>query len=83
VLRVVYEDGRGILRQILALSTRHGFSLVNFETRQLEHDIQETSAVAVTLELRGQPTVGPLAVALSDLDGVFEVATADHGRNGE
>jgi hypothetical protein len=37
----------------------------------------------VTLELQGQPTVGPLTVALSDLDGVFEVATTDHVRNGD
>jgi putative Mg2+ transporter-C (MgtC) family protein len=41
------------------------------------------SAVAVTLELQGQPTAGPLAVALSDLDGVFEATTTDHARNGE
>jgi putative Mg2+ transporter-C (MgtC) family protein len=82
-LRVVYEDGRGILRQILAESTRRGFAIVQVATHQLEHDIGGVSAVAVTLELRGQPTVAPLAVALSDLDGVFEVATTDHARNGE
>jgi putative Mg2+ transporter-C (MgtC) family protein len=82
-LRVVYEDGRGILRVILAESTRRGFAIVQVATRQLEHDIHGVSAVAVTLELQGQPTVGPLAVALSDLDGVFEVATTDHARNGD
>jgi putative Mg2+ transporter-C (MgtC) family protein len=82
-LRLVYEDGRGILRQILAESTRRGFAIVQVATHQLEHDIGGVSAVAVTLELRGQPTAAPLAVALSDLDGVFEVATTDHARNGE
>ncbi|HTE58992.1 MAG TPA: MgtC/SapB family protein [Solirubrobacteraceae bacterium] len=82
-LRVVYEDGRGILRKILAESTRRGFAIVQVATRQLEHDIRGVSAVAVTLELQGQPTVGPLTVALSDLDGVFEVATTDHSRNGD
>jgi putative Mg2+ transporter-C (MgtC) family protein len=82
-LRVVYQDGRGILRKILAESTRGGFTIVQVATHQLEHDIRGVSAVAVTLELQGQPTAEPLAVALADLDGVLEVATADHGHNGE
>jgi putative Mg2+ transporter-C (MgtC) family protein len=80
---VVYEDGRGILRDILAESTGRGFAIVRVATHRLEHDIRGVSAVAVTLELRGQPTAGPLAVALSDLDGVLEVATTDHARNGD
>jgi putative Mg2+ transporter-C (MgtC) family protein len=82
-MRVVYADGRGILRQILAESTRRGFAILQVATHQLEHDIGGVSAVAVTLELLGQPTASPLAVALSDLDGVFEVTTTDHARNGE
>ncbi|MDX6701322.1 MAG: putative Mg2+ transporter-C (MgtC) family protein [Baekduia sp.] len=80
-LRVIYEDSRGILRIILAESTLRGFAIVQVDTRQLEHDIHGVSAVAVTLELQGQPTVGPLAVALSDLDGVFEVSTTDHAHD--
>jgi putative Mg2+ transporter-C (MgtC) family protein len=82
-LRVVYEDGRGILRKVLAESTRRGFAIVQVATHQLEHDIRGVSAVAVTLELRGQPSAQGLAVVLSDLEGVFEVATTDHVRNGE
>jgi putative Mg2+ transporter-C (MgtC) family protein len=82
-LRVVYEDGRGILRKILAESTHRGFTIVQVATHQLEHEVQGVSVVAVTLELRGQPSVAPLAVALSDLDGVFEVTTTDHARNGD
>ncbi|MCW3017030.1 MAG: magnesium transporter MgtC [Solirubrobacterales bacterium] len=82
-LRVVYEDGRGILRELLAESTRRGFAIVHVATRQLEQDIHGVSAVVVTLELRDQPNVQPLAVALSDLDGVFEVATTDHAQNGD
>jgi putative Mg2+ transporter-C (MgtC) family protein len=82
-LRVVYEEGRGILSAILAESTRRGFAIVQVATHQLEHDIRGVSAVAVTLELQGQPAVDPLAVALSDFDGVFEVATTDHARNRE
>jgi putative Mg2+ transporter-C (MgtC) family protein len=82
-LRVVYEEGRGILSAILAESTRRGFAIVQVATHQLEHDIRGVSAVAVTLELQGQPAVDPLAVALSDFDGVFEVTTTDHARNRE
>jgi putative Mg2+ transporter-C (MgtC) family protein len=82
-LRVVYEDGRGILRSILAESTRRGFAIVQVTTRQLERDVGGVSAVAVTLELRGQPTADPLAIALSDIDGVLEVATTDHARDAE
>jgi hypothetical protein len=44
---------------ILAESTRRGFAIVQVATHQLEHDIRGVSAVAVTLELQGQPTVGP------------------------
>jgi putative Mg2+ transporter-C (MgtC) family protein len=82
-LRIVYEDGRGVLRTILAESTRQGFSIVRVATRQLERDVLGVSAVAVTLELQGQPTAGPLTVALNDLDGVLEVATIDHAVSGE
>jgi hypothetical protein len=57
--------------------------IVQVATNRLEHDIQGISAVAVTLELRGQPTAEPLAVALSNLDGVFEVATTDHAHTGD
>jgi putative Mg2+ transporter-C (MgtC) family protein len=76
-LRVVYEDGRGILRRILAESTRRGFAIVHVATRQLERQVSGAPAVAVTLEVRGQPSADALAAALQDLDGVFEVSTTD------
>jgi putative Mg2+ transporter-C (MgtC) family protein len=82
-LRVVYADGRGVLRRVLAESTRQGFTIFKVATHLLEHDIDGVSAVAVTLELRGQPTAGPLAIALTGLDGVLEVTTADHAHNGD
>jgi putative Mg2+ transporter-C (MgtC) family protein len=72
-VRVVYEDGRGILRDILTESTQHGFTIVQVETRQLEHD----HAVAVTLEVQGQPTAEPLTSTLTELPGVLEVASTD------
>jgi putative Mg2+ transporter-C (MgtC) family protein len=76
-MRVVYEDGRGILREILEASTGLGFAVARVATHELEHDVRGASAVAVTLEVQGQPAAEPLTVALSDLDGVFEVAATD------
>jgi putative Mg2+ transporter-C (MgtC) family protein len=81
-LRVVFEDGRGSLRDILAESTNHGFAIIGVATRQLTHEVRGLPAVAVTLALRGQPSAEPLAVALSDVDGVLEVATSDHAQAG-
>jgi putative Mg2+ transporter-C (MgtC) family protein len=76
-LRVVHADGRGILRDVLAECTRGGFSIVHVATRQLEHDVGGVAAVAVTLEVQGQPSADPLAVALNELPGVIEVSTTD------
>jgi putative Mg2+ transporter-C (MgtC) family protein len=79
-VRVVYEDGRGILRQILSQSTRLGFTIARVDARQLQHEIQGVSAVAVTLEVQGQPTADPLTVALQELWGVLEVTATDLDR---
>jgi putative Mg2+ transporter-C (MgtC) family protein len=76
-VRVVYEDGRGILRQLLGEATHLGFSIVRVQTEHLAHDIHDLPAVAVQLDVRGQPTVDPLAVALEGVDGVLEVSTTD------
>jgi putative Mg2+ transporter-C (MgtC) family protein len=76
-MRVVYEDGRGILRDILEASTGLGFSVARVATHELEREVRGVSAVAVTLEVQGKPPAEPLTVALSDLDGVFEVAATD------
>jgi putative Mg2+ transporter-C (MgtC) family protein len=76
-LRVVYEDGRGVLRDILGESTRIGFSISGVETRQLRTDDRDRKTVAVTLRLVGQPTVDKLALALSEVDGVIEVFSSE------
>jgi putative Mg2+ transporter-C (MgtC) family protein len=78
-VRVVYQDGCGILRDILGESTRLGFSISRVETHQLEREVHGRSLVAVTLEVQGQPTASPLTVGLNELDGVLEVATTDPG----
>jgi putative Mg2+ transporter-C (MgtC) family protein len=76
-VQVVYEDGRGILRQILAESTRLGFSISRVQTRQLDRKVHDRSVVAVTLALQGQPTARQLTLELNDLEGVLEVTADD------
>ena len=76
-IRVVYEDGRGILRDILTESTRLGFSIASVHTHRSELQVRGHPAVAVTLELRGQPSIQQLTVDLNDLDGVLEVTASD------
>jgi putative Mg2+ transporter-C (MgtC) family protein len=75
--RVVYEDGRGILRDILRECTQGGFVITQVGTRQLEHDIGGVSAVAVTFDVHGQPSADGLAASLSELPGILEVSATD------
>lgn len=79
-LRVVYEDGRGVLRDVLGESTRLGFAISRVETHQLEHEVRGVAAIAAALEIQGQPTADPLTVALTDLPGVLEVTATDLDR---
>lgn len=76
-VRVVYEDGRGILREILSDTTSSGFAIASVSTAKLEHSVDDRPAVAVTLEVRGQPVVHGLSTSLSEIDGVLEVTTTD------
>jgi putative Mg2+ transporter-C (MgtC) family protein len=76
-LRVVYEDGRGVLRDVLAECTTQGFSISRVATHKLERRIEGVPAVAVDLEVQGQPAADSLAASLSDLAGVQEVAATD------
>jgi putative Mg2+ transporter-C (MgtC) family protein len=82
-LCVHYAAGRGTLAKIIAEVTDRGFVIVRVATQQLDHDANGAAVVAVTLELRGRPNTAPLAIALSDLDGVSAVVATDHSRNGE
>ena len=76
-IRVVYEDGRGILRTILEESTKLGYTIARVQTHHLESHVMGQPAVAVTLEVQGQPTVRQLTVDLNDMDGVLEVTAVD------
>jgi putative Mg2+ transporter-C (MgtC) family protein len=83
-VRIVYEDGRGILRDVLSESTRRGFAVQRVTTSQLEaRAVGGVPAVAVTLDVLGQPAVEGLIPALDGLPGVLEVTTAELGRDTE
>jgi putative Mg2+ transporter-C (MgtC) family protein len=80
-LRVVYEDGRGVLRDILSQSTSLGFSISRVQTQQIEHDVRGRPSVSVSMEVVGQRSAEPLTLRLSELEGVLEVTATDLGRN--
>jgi putative Mg2+ transporter-C (MgtC) family protein len=70
-LRVLYEDGRGILRAILGVCGQRGFAITSFDTHH-----QDGGTVSVTIELQGRAPLNDLAAELDDLDGVREVASS-------
>jgi putative Mg2+ transporter-C (MgtC) family protein len=83
-VRVVYEDGRGILRDVLGESTRRGFAVQQVTTTPLDAPTAGgVAAIAVTLEVQGQPGVEGLVAALDELPGVLEVTTTELGRDAD
>jgi putative Mg2+ transporter-C (MgtC) family protein len=82
-LRVVYEDGRGVLRDIISESTKRGAAIHHVTTRQVDRGrFGEMPAVAATFEMRGKPAIEELAVALDKIDGVLGVETTDFSGEG-
>ena len=77
-VRVVYEDGRGILRRVLAASTARDFKVadVNVDRAEGTHE-GHAGAVAVSLEVHGPGSVAGLAAELGEIDGVLSVAAGD------
>jgi putative Mg2+ transporter-C (MgtC) family protein len=74
-LRVVYEDGRGVLRDVLARCTDLGFTIERIGAERIEGTGgHPTGEVEVRLELYGTAGREAIAGALGDLAGVNEVA---------
>jgi putative Mg2+ transporter-C (MgtC) family protein len=74
-LRIVYADGRGVLRDVLATCTDQGFTIARVSTRRLEALVADGPAVAVDLQVVGQPHPETLAARLTDLPGVHGVSS--------
>ncbi len=77
-LRLVYEDGRGILRRVLAACTSRDFKVadVNVDRAEGGHE-GHAGAVSVALEVHGPGSVAALAAELGEIDGVLSVAAGD------
>ncbi len=75
-LRVVYADGRGILRRVLATSTARDFKVADIDVHRAD-GIEGGGAVAVALEVHGPGSVAALAAELDEIEGVFSVTAGD------
>ncbi len=85
-LRVVYEDGRGILRDVLTACTAQGFTIARVVTQTLEGTIDDRPAVAVTMEIARRPgdhRPEQLTATLDEIRGVHEVATRELDATGD
>jgi putative Mg2+ transporter-C (MgtC) family protein len=69
VLRVAYQDGRGVLRDALAACTRASFVVADITTTRLSDE-----DVAVHLELQGAGPFEDVVAEIGELDGVLAVS---------
>jgi putative Mg2+ transporter-C (MgtC) family protein len=75
-LRIIYLDGRGILREALAECARRGFSISDMSIADSGNRWSNGHGprhVTVELEIRGQGSLPELASELHDLDGIVDV----------
>lgn len=75
-VRVVYEDGRGILRKVLETCTSRGFKVADVSVERSESH-GTGHEVAVSLEIHGRGAVPALAADLNEIDGVHAVHAGD------
>jgi putative Mg2+ transporter-C (MgtC) family protein len=78
-LRVTYEDGRGILRRVLAACTSKDFKVADVNVdRTPDGEAHDARApVVVALEVHGRAPLAELAAELGEIDGVLSVAAGD------
>jgi putative Mg2+ transporter-C (MgtC) family protein len=76
-LQLTYEDGRGILREIIAACTGGGFAVSDIAVERHEAHGDHPGSVGVSLEVHGKGSVAVLAAELGDLHGVLAVSAGD------
>ena len=79
-LRLVYHDGRGILREALAECARRGFSISDLSIKDASNgdgNGRGPRHVTVELEVRGQGSLAELATELHELEGIVDVRAGD------
>ncbi|MBE7187318.1 MgtC/SapB family protein [Jatrophihabitans endophyticus] len=82
-LRVTYLDGRGLLRDIVAQATAHGFAVAELTTFAVDpvaveahhDDDARLPTVGVAMQLSGRGDLGELTSVLSEVDGIVGVRT--------
>src|SRR5699024_886385 len=74
VIVLRYEDGRGILRKVLAESTALGYAAEVLSTERTGN-----SEVTMRARFRGRPPLPALIASLTDIDGVISVSTSRRG----
>ena len=87
-LWISYEDGRGVLREVLEACTRSEFSVSNVRIerdplRQGDGQTEGSSAPAVVMlyiEVRGAKSLPKLIARLSSISGVLQAQTGDPDR---
>ncbi|MGC2940263.1 MULTISPECIES: MgtC/SapB family protein [unclassified Brevibacterium] len=73
LLRIVYQDGSGVLRDILALASRMGFSNSIVDSRRFEDD-DGKRMVQIDVKFEGKRPLHLLVAPLMDLPGVGTVS---------
>lgn len=69
VLRIVYTDGEGVLRRLLAVATDVGFSAFILST----HRVEQSDLVELTVRFKGRTPLRDLVPHLHEVDGVRSV----------
>jgi putative Mg2+ transporter-C (MgtC) family protein len=81
-LEISYQDGKGILRDVLVACADCGFAVTRTEVGQGAED-DRGRIITLNLEIRGVKSTAKLAARLSELDGVKSVSTNDVNVTGE
>ena len=75
-VRITYEDGRGVLREVMTACTSSGFAIADVAVDRPDPD-KDDGLVRVLLKIHGTNHVADLAAKLSEFTGVREVRAGD------
>ncbi|MEP9381725.1 MgtC/SapB family protein [Nocardioides cheoyonin] len=73
-LALGYEDGRGVLREVIAECTTRGFAVSHLTTKHARTEEGDVPGVVrLWMEVQGRGSLAELAASLAGLSGVLEV----------
>ena len=76
-VRVTYENGRGVLREVMTACAQGGFAIADVAVDRADGHGNGKPLVDVRMEIHGRTPVAELAAKLGDLRGVREVHDGD------